>query len=226
MSIVGSVEGGVLKELLKVISVNVLGADKMAQTPNTRLVILGITGVGKSALVVRFISKRFIWEYDPTLECIYKHSICLDDENITMEILDTAGSTDNLHQEGNICWGDGFIFVYSINDRDSFDQIQHLYKLVCSLKKMNEVPCVIVGNKNDLDHDRQVSIEEGEQLALKLSCIFYECSACEGGDVVNEIFIELHHSILRRRLVQPPRRRSSAHQVIHVLNKMFTKINS
>uniref|UniRef100_A0A3B3DT39 small monomeric GTPase n=1 Tax=Oryzias melastigma TaxID=30732 RepID=A0A3B3DT39_ORYME len=43
------------------------------------------------ALVVRFLTRRFIWEYDPTLESTYRHQASIDDEVVTMEILDTAG---------------------------------------------------------------------------------------------------------------------------------------
>uniref|UniRef100_A0A8C5WQU7 small monomeric GTPase n=1 Tax=Laticauda laticaudata TaxID=8630 RepID=A0A8C5WQU7_LATLA len=43
------------------------------------------------ALVVRFLTKRFIWEYDPTLESTYRHQATIDDEVVSMEILDTAG---------------------------------------------------------------------------------------------------------------------------------------
>uniref|UniRef100_A0A8C9FS39 small monomeric GTPase n=1 Tax=Pavo cristatus TaxID=9049 RepID=A0A8C9FS39_PAVCR len=45
----------------------------------------------KLALVVRFLTKRFIWEYDPTLESTYRHQATIDDEVVSMEILDTAG---------------------------------------------------------------------------------------------------------------------------------------
>uniref|UniRef100_A0A8C6UGZ6 small monomeric GTPase n=1 Tax=Neogobius melanostomus TaxID=47308 RepID=A0A8C6UGZ6_9GOBI len=63
----------------------------MAKSPEVKLAVLGRAGVGKSALVVRFLTRRFIWEYDPTLESTYRHQANIDDEMVTMEILDTAG---------------------------------------------------------------------------------------------------------------------------------------
>uniref|UniRef100_A0A673BC20 small monomeric GTPase n=1 Tax=Sphaeramia orbicularis TaxID=375764 RepID=A0A673BC20_9TELE len=67
----------------------------MAKSPEVKLAIFGRAGVGKSALVVRFLTRRFIWEYDPTLESTYRHQANIDDEVVTMEILDTAGQTIN-----------------------------------------------------------------------------------------------------------------------------------
>uniref|UniRef100_A0A674I7T6 small monomeric GTPase n=1 Tax=Terrapene triunguis TaxID=2587831 RepID=A0A674I7T6_9SAUR len=63
----------------------------MAKSAEVKLAIFGRAGVGKSALVVRFLTKRFIWEYDPTLESTYRHQATIDDEVVSMEILDTAG---------------------------------------------------------------------------------------------------------------------------------------
>ncbi|XP_059486581.1 ras-like protein family member 11A isoform X3 [Neocloeon triangulifer] len=56
-----------------------------------RIMVLGQGGVGKSALVVRFITRRFIGEYDPTLEKMYTFNPTVDNEVIPLEILDTAG---------------------------------------------------------------------------------------------------------------------------------------
>lgn len=44
-----------------------------------------------SALVVRFITRRYIGEYDPTLEKVYTFHTLMDNEMVYFEILDTAG---------------------------------------------------------------------------------------------------------------------------------------
>lgn len=54
-----------------------------------------------SALVVRFLTGRFIWEYDPTLEAAYRHHTMVDDEVAVMDILDTAGQVNGW--EHRIC---------------------------------------------------------------------------------------------------------------------------
>ena len=51
--------------------------------------------------------------------------------------------------------------------------------------------CVLVGNKCDLVHERQVDYEEGEQLASEIGCGFFETSACDGGEDIEEVFHEV-----------------------------------
>ncbi|XP_073079963.1 ras-related and estrogen-regulated growth inhibitor isoform X1 [Manis javanica] len=179
------------------------------------------------ALVVRFLTKRFIWEYDPTLESTYRHQATIDDEVVTMEILDTAGQEDTIQREGHMRWGEGFVLVYDITDRGSFEEVLPLKNILDEVKKPKNVTLILVGNKADLDHSRQVSTEEGEKLATELACAFYECSACTGEGNITEIFYELCREVRRRRMVQgKTRRRSSTTHVKQAINKMLTKISS
>ncbi|XP_055251460.1 ras-related and estrogen-regulated growth inhibitor isoform X1 [Moschus berezovskii] len=230
----------------------------MAKSAEVKLAIFGRAGVGKSALVVRFLTKRFIWEYDPTLEntsavcrafandhhiglmarlhCLaklpfcestYRHQATIDDEVVTMEILDTAGQEDTIQREGHMRWGEGFVLVYDITDRGSFEEVLPLKNILDEIKKPKNVTLILVGNKADLDHSRQVSTEEGEKLATELACAFYECSACTGEGNITEIFYELCREVRRRRMVQgKTRRRSSTTHVKQAINKMLTKISS
>ncbi|XP_072047852.1 ras-related and estrogen-regulated growth inhibitor-like isoform X1 [Amphiura filiformis] len=193
-----------------------------------RLVVLGRTGVGKSATVVRYLTKRFIYEYDPTLEFTYRHQTSIDDEVVTMEILDTAGQEETIHREGHIRWADGFLLIYSITDRKSFEDIVQIKNYLDEIKKARNVSLVIIGNKNDLDHIREVSLEEGEKCAQDLACAFFESSACSGDENIREAFHELYREVRRRKAIEngKGRRRSSIQQMKQVLNKTFTKINN
>ncbi|KAF9401111.1 hypothetical protein BGX21_002646 [Mortierella sp. AD011] len=71
---------------------------------------------------------------------------------------------------------EGFIFVYSITSRDSFDRIEYLHRDV--LRKKRDVPicAVLVATKSDLEEERQVSTQEGHKLAKRLHCQFIEAS--------------------------------------------------
>ncbi|KAK7484764.1 hypothetical protein BaRGS_00023938 [Batillaria attramentaria] len=196
------------------------------RTADSRIMILGMPGVGKSALVVRFLTNRFIWEYDPTLESTYKHVTTVDDEQVVMEILDTAGQEETIQREGGVRWADGYILVYAINDRSSFDSILSLKHYLDDVKKTN-VQCVLVANKVDLLHERRVEASEGETLAQDMACAFYETSASDGGEDIPELFHELHREIRRRKMIESKgRRRSSAQQVRNVFNRVLNKIGS
>uniref|UniRef100_H2YHV8 small monomeric GTPase n=1 Tax=Ciona savignyi TaxID=51511 RepID=H2YHV8_CIOSA len=171
-----------------------------------RIVVLGAGGVGKTAMAVRFVTKRFIGDYDPNLETIYRHTGFVDDELINFEIMDTAGQQDehSLTLEDKCRWGEAFIFVYDVTDKYSFVELDRL-KFVASYShsksRLNFTPCwVLVGNKTDLaDHERIISTEEGRERARELSChIFREISVKESMDEASEVFEDLWREFARR----------------------------
>ena len=72
---------------------------------------------------------------------------------------------------------EGFLVVYSITDRNSFDQVEMFVTHIYFIKEDNNVPIILVGSKKDLDGDRQVKKSEGKSLAERYSIPFYETSA-------------------------------------------------
>ncbi|XP_035251037.1 ras-related and estrogen-regulated growth inhibitor-like isoform X1 [Anguilla anguilla] len=170
-------------------------AGSLVSPKTVRIVILGQAAVGKTALTVRFITKRFIGEYDPTLETIYRHDLSVGGDMVRFEILDTAGQEeDALLIEEKIKWGDGFVIVYSVTDRCSFNEVMRLCFLVnhvhSAARKGNAEPppIVIVANKKDLEFDRMVTTEDGENLSKGLKLRFHEVSAREGCDETAAVF--------------------------------------
>nr|CAB3265450.1 ras-like protein family member 11A [Phallusia mammillata] len=171
---------------------------------SVRVVVLGVGGVGKTAMAVRFITKRFIGDYDPTLETIYRHTTVVDDELVNFEIMDTAGQEENsLMLEDKCKWGESFVFVYDVTDKYSFDELTRL-KFIASYThsrlRVNFTPCwILVGNKSDLaENERMVSTEEGRQLAKDLGChMFREISVRESVHESGEVFEDLWREFSR-----------------------------
>src|SRR5690349_13965742 len=74
--------------------------------------------------------------------------------------------------------GKGFLLVYSVTAKPTFDQVSVLYDKILRTKDSNSVPVVLVGNKCDAPADeRQVKAEEGEELAKSWGVPFFETSA-------------------------------------------------
>ncbi|XP_077052669.1 GTP-binding protein Rit1 isoform X1 [Siphateles boraxobius] len=143
-----------------------------------KLVMLGEGGVGKSAIIMQFISHRFPEDHDPTIEDAYKTQIRIDDEPANLDILDTAGQAEfTAMRDQYMRAGEGFIISYSITDRRSFQEARHFKQLIYRVRRTVDTPVVLVGNKSDLAHLRQVSVEEGKQLAREFQCPFFETSA-------------------------------------------------
>lgn len=89
--------------------------------------------------------------------------------------MDTAGTEDL--QSYYISSGEGFVIVYSITNRRSFDDTDRLRDQIINGKYDDKTPIVICGNKCDLKSDRDVSTAEGTAKAKKFNCLFYETSA-------------------------------------------------
>ena len=76
--------------------------------------------------------------------------------------------------------GKGFLLVYSITSRQTFDEVAMLRDKILRTKDDDtgsNVPIVLAGNKCDLEDSRQVPKSEGEQLAKEWECAFFETSA-------------------------------------------------
>jgi GTPase KRas protein len=75
--------------------------------------------------------------------------------------------------------GKGFLLVYSVTSRSSFDDISAFKDKILRAKDVDNVPIVLVGNKCDLESQRQVAANEGKELARQWGCAFMETSAKE-----------------------------------------------
>lgn len=160
-----------------------------------KLVVVGGGGVGKSALTIQLIQSHFVDEYDPTIEDSYRKQCTIDEEQVLLDILDTAGQEEySAMREQYMRTGEGFLLVYSITSRNSLEELQSFYEQILRVKDSDQVPVIVVGNKCDLEIERQVTYEEGLALARQFNCPFVETSAKQRINV-EEAFYDLVRSI-------------------------------
>ncbi|XP_070541721.1 GTP-binding protein Rit1-like [Ptychodera flava] len=163
-----------------------------------KIVLLGQGGVGKSALTMQFVTHSFIDYHDPTIEDAYQQQVRIDGETGLLDILDTAGQAEfTAMRDQYMREGEGFIICYSITDRRSFQEAAEFKKLIERVRKTDDIPVVLVGNKYDLEHLRKVSKEEGEALAREFGCPFFETSAALR-HFVDDVFHTLVREIRRK----------------------------
>lgn len=160
--------------------------------------ILGKAGVGKSALIVRFMTRRFIGEYARAIEGTYKYQIETENEEVELEIADTAG--ENTAEKLSLISrrGDIFIILYSITDRSSFEEAKRIARFVKD-STADSVAIAIVANKCDLEHFRRVKYEEGESLSMELNCAFHEVTTSEDNKQAREVVQKSVSSFIRSR---------------------------
>ncbi|XP_036439406.1 ras-related and estrogen-regulated growth inhibitor-like protein [Colossoma macropomum] len=180
--------------------------DGNQQKVEANVLLLGAENVGKSALTVRFLTRRFIGEYGD-IESIYSHIDKIDGREISFNIWDSlypqSCETTESISEKQLQWADGVILVYSICDRSSFEVVRQQVQLIRQMGKLSaSVPIIIVGNKRDLQHQRVVSSEEGRLFALSADCSFFEISAAETYHGVLLVFHELLELIKETRALK------------------------
>jgi len=136
-------------------------------------------------------------EYDPTIEDSYRKQCVIDDEVALLDVLDTAGQEEyGAMREQYMRTGEGFLLVYSITSRNSFEEISTFHQQILRVKDKDTFPVVVVANKCDLEYERQVGMNEGRDLARHFNCKFIETSAKQRINV-DEAFSQLVREIRR-----------------------------
>ncbi|ORX36655.1 ras small monomeric GTPase [Kockovaella imperatae] len=165
-----------------------------------KLVVVGGGGVGKSALTIQFIQSHFVDEYDPTIEDSYRKQCIIDEEVALLDVLDTAGQEEyGAMREQYMRTGEGFLLVYSITSRSSFEEVSTFHQQILRVKDKDFFPVVVVANKCDLEFERQ-----GRDLAKRFNAQCIETSAKQRVNV-DEAFIAVVRAIRRyQRESGPP----------------------
>ncbi|GAB0092380.1 GTP-binding protein Di-Ras2-like [Sergentomyia squamirostris] len=158
-----------------------------------RVVVFGAGGVGKSSLVIRFITGSFRDSYIPTIEDTYRQVISCNKNICTLQITDTTGSHQfPAMQRLSITKGHAFILVYSVCSKQSLEELRPIWNLIKELKpNISDIPVMLVGNKCDESAElREVSTAEGSTEASLMGVSFMETSAKTNHNVT-ELFQEL-----------------------------------
>ena len=174
--------------------------ESIGKEKRLRICVLGKTMVGKTCLINRYLNGKYQVEHDRTIEEQYSKYLKIKDEDCMLEITDTGGLEEYLSSLD--IWinnSDGFLLVYSINDKDSFDGIKMRYENILKYKKSKKFCALVVGNKTDLENgeekeERIVNKEEVDKFCEenKLKCI--EVSA-KNNDNINKIFQQLGENV-------------------------------
>lgn len=131
----------------------------------------------------------------------------LDGVKVVIDIIDPSEPEEYTPLEESYLWGaQGFLLVYDITNRHSMEELQSFFKRIQEIKQTaegQEIPCVVIGNKMDLEAHRQVHKSEGEAWAKQLhgNTAFLETSA-KTGQNVEEAFLAAARAVIR--LVPPP----------------------
>jgi len=157
------------KNEIEEIKIERLKGENNTYDRSIKVILIGDPGVGKSNILSRLINNKFEEKYNPSLSLEYSnHTIKINNYIIRMQIWDAAGQEkknsiiSNYYKSAEVA-----VFVYSINDNKSFTSIQESSKELINENndENNNVKKVLLGNKLDLEKERQVEYKTAETFA-------------------------------------------------------------
>ena len=165
-----------------------------------KILLLGDSGVGKSCIILRYIENNFSTNLMNSIGVDFKlKNIELDNKKIKLQIWDTAGQerfrtiTTSYYKGAH-----AIIICFDITDRGSFEHIRNWMADIDKFAKEG-VLRILVGNKCDLEHTRQVRKEEGNEIANNYGIKYIETSA---KDTINieDLFISTAKTLLSKQV--------------------------
>lgn len=165
-----------------------------------KLLLIGNSGVGKSCILMRYADNSFTENFFNTIGVDFKiKTITLNDQVIKMQIWDTAGQdrfrtlTSSYYRGAH-----GIIIVYDVTNKESFDNVRQWMQEIEKFASEN-VNKLLIGNKSDLEEQREVTYDQGQELAKKFDIPFLEVSA-KNAIHVDETFTTMATEIQARFL--------------------------
>lgn len=166
-----------------------------------KVIVVGDPSVGKTSTVLRFTYNAFTRTYMPTIgTSISEKNIKIGNNNVNLIIWDVAGQSKFEMMRRHFYQGaESVLMVFDLTLRKTFESMKNwIADIKKSLKSSTLIISFMIGNKNDLAEDRQVSREEAEQLAQELGVEYLETSALTGENV-NEVFHKIAKIVLEHK---------------------------
>merc|ERR1711874_118615 len=161
-----------------------------------KYIIIGDMGVGKSCLLHQFTEKKFMADCPHTIGVEFGSKIIpVGGKTVKLQIWDTAGqerfrSVTRSYYRGAA----GALLVYDITSRESFNALSNWLTDARTLASP-AIVILLVGNKEDLEDEREVTFLEASRFAQEHDLVFCETSA-KTGENVEEAFLKCSKTIL------------------------------
>jgi small GTP-binding protein len=163
-----------------------------------KVVLVGEEGVGKTSLILRYVNNSFTESYIPTLGVNFMTKD-LQTEGIRLIIWDIGGQTAwksklPLYLSG----ADGAIITFDLTRINTFNAIEDWISKIQTITEQN-IPFIVVGNKNDLKKDRKVKEKEAKDFLKKQKFSIYFESSAKTGEKVDIFFERIAQEIIKHK---------------------------
>mmetsp|Transcript_1498 Transcript_1498/g.3897 ORF Transcript_1498/g.3897 Transcript_1498/m.3897 type:complete len:210 (+) Transcript_1498:41-670(+) len=163
-----------------------------------KFLVIGNANTGKSCLLHQFIENKFKTESSHTIGVEFGSKVInCGGKSIKLQIWDTAGqerfrSVTRSYYRGAA----GALLVYDIASRETYNALNNWLTDARTLAS-SDIVIVLVGNKKDLEADREVTFLEASRFAQENELMFLETSA-RTGENVEETFLKCARKILSK----------------------------
>ena len=176
-----------------------------------KVLIIGDASTGKSSILRRYCSNDFSDKYTCTVGVDFQVKILKmsSGQLVKLQIWDTAGQeryrimATSYYRGAKAC-----LIVYDITRKETFANVRawaQQYKENNVEGTNLQQPILILGNKKDLQHEREVTLQEGEKLAAEIGVQFAEVSAKDGPEEISQLFFRLAEDLLTKEQARGPR---------------------
>ena len=167
-----------------------------------QLIMIGESNVGKTSLIRRYTKNLFnINHLETTGVEFNSKNEKINNKIIKVKIWDTAGQeifhslTKNFYRKA-----DGIIIVFDVTNRESFDKVHDWVKSVYdNTDTYREIQIILVGNKIDLELNRQISKEEGIKLSEYFEIPYFEASA-KNSNGVRDFMVKIILDVINNKV--------------------------
>ena len=156
-----------------------------------KMIIIGDPGVGKSCLTTQATKNVFDEAYSATIGFEFLTlNLKLDEKRIKMQIWDTCGQEmyrsliSSFYRNASLA-----MIVYSINSKKSFSNLDMWLKDV-QLLSNPDIKIFLIGNKLDLENNREVSFDEGKKYSNDHNIYYFNETSAKNGLNAKEVFIQ------------------------------------
>ena len=169
-----------------------------------KVVLVGDSFVGKTNIMSKYIKNEFHEDSKATVGVEFgSKQFTIEGHLIKAQIWDTAGqerykAITSAYYKG----AKGAFIVYDITRKQSFESVEKWVNDVTAIAD-KKITIILIGNKSDLEDQRQVTKEQGQDKASKLEIAFLETSAFSGENLdkafdmmLNEIYKKCHEEML------------------------------
>ncbi|XP_059503037.1 arf-GAP with GTPase, ANK repeat and PH domain-containing protein 1 isoform X2 [Stegostoma tigrinum] len=167
--------------------------------PELKVGIVGNLASGKSALVHRYLTGTYVQEESPE-GGRFKKEIVVDGQSYLLLIRDEGGPPEAQFA----MWVDAVIFVFSLEDENSFNAVYYYYTRMANYRSTTEMPMVLVGTQDAISaaNPRVIDDSRARKLSNDLKrCTYYETCATYGLNV-ERVFQDVAQKIVATRKKQ------------------------